>query len=190
MESTVAVQSIATKLTDVELYNRYLAGDETAFGELYSRYRAGVIGYVWRMVGRQDVAEDICTETFLKVLDGAYKPPASFRSFVFTVAHRRAIDRLRNRQRRDNLLRMFGWPARGDDVTPEGALLRREGRSHVDEALQTLPAEHRATVLLFYGQDLSSREVAEAMGCTDQQVRSRLAYARRRLREILEGSSS
>jgi len=56
----------------------------------------------------------------------------------------------------------------------------------LERAIAALPEAHRAVVLLTYRHDLTSREVAEVLGCGDQEVRSRLSYARRLLRERLE----
>ena len=71
-------------------------------------------------------------------------------------------------------------------MAPQAALEAESQRTRLLEAVQQLPPEHRAVLLLYYSQELPSKEVAAALGCTDQQVRSRLSYARRKLREILE----
>lgn len=170
--------------SDEELVRAYLQGDHPAFNLLFERYRDRVIGYVWRLVRDQQEAEDIALESFCRVLEGAWKPSGSFRAFLFTVAHRLSIDKLRKRQRIlrfERLWRATTQPAR----SPERAVVLDEAHRTLEEALASLPELHRATVLLYYGQELKSREVAQIMGCSDQQVRSRLSYARKQLRQLL-----
>ena len=161
------------------------SGNESSFNALFERYHARVIGYAWRMVGRREEAEEICLEAFARIAEGRWKPTGSLRSFLFTVAHRLAVDRLRRRQRafaaEPALIHSAGHPA-----TPEDDALGDEDRVRLERALLALPEDHRSVLLLYYGQELGSREVAEVLGCTDQQVRSRLSYARRLLREQME----
>jgi RNA polymerase sigma-70 factor (ECF subfamily) len=166
------------------LLARFQAGDDGAFAELYARHRGPVTGYAWRMLGRVEEAEEVCTDTFCRLVDGRWRPAGTVRGYLFTVAHRLCLDRLRRRASMGRaLLRLIT----GDGAaSPEGALIDAELREGLDAALLSLPPDHRAVVLLYYAEELSSREVAEVVGCSDQQVRSKLAYARRRLRVLLE----
>ena len=68
----------------------------------------------------------------------------------------------------------------------DDALADADEARRLTAAMDALGEEHRAVLLLYYSQELPSREVAEILGCSDQQVRSRLSYARRKLREQLE----
>jgi RNA polymerase sigma-70 factor (ECF subfamily) len=170
--------------TDEALLQAWSEGDHPAFNLLFERYRDRLVGYCWRIVRDAEEAEEIATETFCRVLDGAWRPGGSFRAFLFTVAHRQWIDRVRRRARTARFERLWR-AAQPPTGTPEQAVGDDERRRAVELALAALPEDHRATVLLYYGQELRSREVAEILGITDQQVRSRLSYARRCLRDVL-----
>lgn len=170
--------------TDAELVARWMQGEEAAFDALFARHRGPVLGYASRMLQRREEAEEVCLETFARVVEGRYRPGGSFRSFVFTIAHRLCLDRLRRRGRWARVRTLFGGPA-PLDPTPEAHALQDERCRRLDAALATLPEGHRSALLLYYKQELSSREVAEILGITDQQLRSQLSYARRRLRETL-----
>lgn len=173
---------------DDALLARFQDGDDAAFSAIYERYRGPVTGYAWRMLGRREEAEEVCTDTFCRIVEGRYRRVGgTVRGYVFTVAHRLCIDRIRRRGSRTRaLLRLvtFAEVTPVDD-SPENAALHDERTAAVERAIAELPEAHRATTLLYYGQELPSREVARVLGCTDQQVRSRLAYARKRLRVLL-----
>lgn len=169
---------------DAALMLAFREGDHAAFNLLFDRYRDRVISYCWRMLRNQEEAEEVALESFCRVVEGAWSPKGSFRAFLFTVAHRLCLDRLRKRQRTLRFARL--WRAAGAErSTPEQSVAFDERRTALEAALADLPEAHRATVLLYYGQELRSQDVARIMGCTDQQVRSRLSYARKRLRAEL-----
>ena len=112
------------------------------------------------------------------------KPTGRFRPYLFTVAHRACLEHLR---RRRTALRFVPWlQVAPESSSPEQDLSQLQRDQAINAAVGQLAEEHRAVVLLYYAQELSSKEVASILDCTDQQVRSRLSYARRLLRELLE----
>jgi len=173
---------------DRALFEAFQAGDDGAFELLYGRYRERASAYAWRLLRRREEAEEVVTEAFIRVVEGAWRPTGSFKSYLFTVVHRLCVDRIRRQRTRARFL-PFLRRAAGEAMDPEAALLCDPRSRALEEALSGLPEEHRAAVLLFYGQDMSSKEVAEVLGCSDQQVRSQLSYARRRLRKELKNTT-
>ncbi|MEN0063480.1 MAG: sigma-70 family RNA polymerase sigma factor [Myxococcota bacterium] len=171
---------------DHELVARFRAGDEQAFTALYERYNARITSYAARLLGAREEGEEMCTEAFLRVVQGRVKPTGSFRAYLFTVVHRLCIDRLRWRGRRDRVLQLIGRaPPEREDIELRTATNERQ--RHLHRAIARLSTHHQAVVLLTYVEGLTSPEAAEVLGWTDQQVRSKLAYARRLLRRELEG---
>lgn len=174
--------------TDADLLTRYRQGDHLAFEALYDRYKDRLNGYAARMLGRVQEAEDVTTETFVRLVDGRIDVAGqtSLRALLFTVAHRLCLDRLRSWQRRDRIL---GWLARRPPPTVaptvEDRLVRDQRDARLQAAIQQLAPRYRSVLLLTYGEGLSSQEAAAILGWTDQQVRSKLAYARRLLRDGL-----
>jgi RNA polymerase sigma-70 factor (ECF subfamily) len=179
-------RALEPELADDVLVERWKGGEERAFELLYDRYAGRVTGYAQRMLGRREDAEEICIETFTRILEGRWRNTGSFRAWLFTVAHRRCLERLRRRTLTDRVLSLFRTQPSAEAASPEGALLQSEQGQHLERAIASLPPEHRATLLLTCAQELSSREVGEVLGLTDQQVRSQLSYARRLLRERME----
>lgn len=170
---------------DEQLVAEWLAGDETAFDTLYARYSGRVTGYAWRLLGRREDAEEVCVETFTRILERRWRDEGVFRAWLFTVAHRCCLERLRRRTLADRVLSLFGATPRAPPDTPEGELLRDERGRQLQRAIARLPVEHRATLLLSCAQELPAREVGAVLGLTEQQVRSQLSYARKLLREQL-----
>ncbi len=181
----IAESTAELSTPDEALVASYRAGSQVAFAQLYDRYNARITTYALRLLSRREEAEDVCTETFVRVVDGRWKPTGNVRSYLFTVAHRMCLDRLRRRQRTARVLSLFG--RRGSAAaTPEDAVVLGERDHGLQRAVDALPAPHRAAVLLTYNEDLTAPEVAQITGDTPQQVRSKLSYARRRLRATLE----
>ena len=170
--------------TDEDLVNAFDAGDTDAFKALFSRHRDPILSYAWRMLRRREEAEEVCVEVFSRVIEGRYRPTGSLRSFLFTVTHRLCLDRLRRRNRWDRVRSLLG--VRSDEPSsPEAAAIKDQRATRLEAAIGTLPDKHRAAILLTYGQELPGPEVARILGMTNQQLRSALSYARRRLRAEL-----
>ena len=173
--------------------HRFQRGDEVAFDELVGRYGPAVKGFAARVTSRYDEAEDIYVETFGRVVQAAdrWKPTGSFRGYLFTIAWRLCLDSCRrhklDRRAMDTLRdEPLVSPSAPPPASPEAQAVAAERRRRLEYGIAELPQRHRAAVLLTYRQGLSSPEVGEILGWTPQEVRSRLAYARRLLRQHLE----
>ncbi len=184
VQRTAPGPAVGPGASDEALMAAWRAGDERAFRVLFERYRGRVTNYAWQMVRRREVAEEVCLEAFCRLVEGAWRPSGSFRSFLYTVVHRLCLDALRRRSRRDRALLRLRVP-RPEPPGPDAMTQDAQQRAQLTDALAALPEEHRAVLLLYYHQELRSREVAEVLGLEDHQVRSRLSYARRLLRQQL-----
>lgn len=175
--------------TDEELLQRFRDGQAYAFEDLARRHGAGVKGYAVRMLRNAEQAEEIYTETFLRVAREArsWEARGTVRGWIFTIAHRLCLDRLRRRQTE---ARGFAevvtvYADRAVTPNPEAQLLLGERASQLERALGQLPPEHREVLLLRTVHGLSAAETAATVSCTEDQVHSRLSYARKRLAELL-----
>ncbi len=156
-------------------------GDTAAFTTLVERYQQRIGGYLYRLVGDRETAEDLTQETFLR----AYRALATartvgaFRAWLFRIATNRARDHLR-RQRRIRWL-----PFDRDRMEFAG-----DPFSSVEEAdvvrrvLARLSAEDRAVLLLCAGEDLSYNEAGAALGVTANTARMRYTRAKERFRAL------
>jgi len=185
--------------TDKSLINAHCQGDKTAFGELVRRYGDSVLGYLMRMSGSRERAEDLFQETFKRVHEKAHTLRGNhFKPWLFTIATNVAIDGMRRRRRlqvvslnqkldcADGRCEELGAVAVADNrCEPSQEAIRTEQKEQVRQAIESLPANQRATLVLAYYQQLSYREVAEALGCSIGTVKAQMYRALKTLAQRL-----
>ena len=181
--------------SDEACMQRYRQGDEQAFGVLYQRYREKLHRYVLRLSGRDGEAEEVFQEVWIAVIRSrdSFDTSASFATWLFSIAHRRAADRWRalSRHAPDGLDITDDDDALTRIVDDNGATPERQWHSHslgeaMLEAVARLPLPQREAFLLKAEGDLSLEEIAQATGVSRETAKSRLRYAQKRLRELLE----
>jgi len=160
-------------------------GDMDAFSELVRRHQRSAWNAAWRLLGDAAEAEDAAQGAFLKILAAAprYRPTALFRTYLYRVVTRLCLDRLEKKRPR-YVDRLPASPSADPD--PPETLARRESAEAVRQALDALPSRQRAAVILRHYEDLSYREIAEAMNTSVKSVERLLARARAALRRLLD----
>ncbi len=166
--------------TDELLLEAYREGDETAFPELLRRYQGPLFGYLMRMARNQEIAEDLFQETFLRVHEKAhtFRAGATFKSWLYTIATRIAIDQQRRSKSRPQLQAAENeQPIPSTDNDPAAETAQLELRETVKDAVDTLPPRQRAALVLSYYQGHTYPEVAEIMGCSLSSVKTHMSRA-------------
>lgn len=171
-----------------DLLARARSGDLAAFEEIVGRYQRRVYGVAYRIVRRHDVADDVAQETFMRAhraLD-TFDVARPFGPWICRIAANLAINHVRSPQFREEELpeghAEMPAPAAG---SPLARVLDREARAVLDAAMARLPAEQRAVFALRVVEELSYKEIAEALDISIGTVMSRLSRAREKLREAL-----
>ncbi len=179
--------------TDPQLLALLGRGHHPAFDELVRRHGASVKAYALRMLHNPEQAEEIYSETFLRVATarGQWEERGTVRGWLFTIAHRLCIDVLRRRATERRLMPgvLEMSTSYSAPPSPEASALMGEQAAMLERALSSLPVDHRQILLLRVLHGLSAAECAEALGIREDQVHSQVSYARRRLREHMEQSS-
>jgi RNA polymerase sigma-70 factor (ECF subfamily) len=173
---------------DRALRGRLLAGEPGALGELYDQYASFVFGLAARVTNDRRAAEDVAQEVFVSVWQhpDAFDPDrGSLRSWLGTLAHRRAVDHVRreeaNRRRAARQAAVaLGPPPDIEEVATAMAVAER-----VREAIDALPAEQGDAVRLAYFGGRSYRQVATELGIPEGTAKSRLRLGLRRLADTL-----
>ena len=163
------------------------AGDETAFARLVDVEAPRLLRYCRALLGSLEEAEDVVQEAFIRLWEGAgsWQADAQVGTWLHTVCHNRAIDRLR---RRRALVEETALEALTDPAEPADLTLSRSEEAHaVRTAIAALPHRQRAAIMLFHFQDVSQSEGARVLGVSEEAFESLLARARRSLRERLRG---
>lgn len=174
----------SSSLTDPQLLKGTARRDEGAFEELYHRYSGPIYNYLLRLIHEEDVAEELLQEVFVAVWQGAgrFRGRAKVSTWLFRIAHHRAVDWLRKR-RPSSLEEAVRVPA---DDSPEEDAFGAWRTDQLQAALAQLSPEHRAVLELTFFQNLSYREVAQVTGCPVGTVKSRVSYAKRHLNGVLK----
>ena len=173
---------------EAQLVARAKDGDMEAFESLYDMHHASLFRTVLAITSNRQAAEEILQEAFLRafkriddIRDGAPLAP-----WLYRVAINLAYDRARRRQRWHTVLENFiDRLVTVSQTSPEEAIEERELYTLVHEAIERLDFKHRTTLILFYMHDFNLEEIAEIMECPVGTVKSRLYYARKKLREEL-----
>ncbi len=170
---------------ELQLLERWRAGDAKAGTVLFERYFAGLYRFFRNKV--TDGAEDLVQETFLACVRNAerFRGESSFRTYVFRAAHNKLYDYYRRRHKRDAL--DFGVTSAMDlGESPSRLLVREEDEGLLLAALRRLPLELQIVLELFYVEKLSGPVLAEVLAIPEGTVRSRLRRAREQLRVHVE----
>ena len=191
---------------DDALMTAYAHGDAAAFEQLYARHRAGLYRFVRRLLGAAHAAQtdEVFQDTWLRVVKAraSWAPQgASFRTWLFTLAHHRAVDVLRRSGREVSLDAFEGdgappwepdavawqhWPA-PPSAAPQGdelAFWRRAGERLL-ACLDELPLPQRSAFLLHHEDGLALDEVASALEVGFETAKTRLRYAMKKLRACM-----
>ena len=162
---------------------RLAAGDEGALEECYARFGRPVLSFLCRYVG-PDEAEDVLQRTFLDVWRNAhrYDPARPLSTWVFTIAHHRAVDTLRKHRPAvlpiETLRDLVGEDGR--EVAD-----RHAWAAEVNEALDQLPDAQREALQMSYFEGRTQVEIAARLGVPLGTVKARMARGMRRLAEIV-----
>jgi len=181
-------------LSDDELLQRYHQGDAAAFKELLARHQRRLFAFLLRMVGERALAEDLFQETFFRLAREASRGKVrdNVGRWLFTVAHRLALNALKRRLR----WKLVGVDAANDETPaalnepraqemPDEQLVRLEMNERLERAIAALPSEQRAVVLLKRDGEMTCREIAEQLSVPLGTVLSRVQRAMKSLREAM-----
>lgn len=177
---------IDRRSADEDLLEATRQGDLRAFDQLYTRYERRLFGYIRRMIGDRDQAEDLLQDVLLTVIrDRSYDPSKGrFSAWLFTVARNRCLQQRRRAEVRERAPRLPSEPV----ADPEQRVARTQ---QVRSAMAGLTDAQQQLLLLKQVGELTYRELADIHGVAEGTIKSRLHAAtqafRRRLAELGEG---
>jgi RNA polymerase sigma-70 factor (ECF subfamily) len=172
---------------DAGLMTRLRSGDRQAFARLVDRHKDAVVGYLARLTGNRDRAEDLAQETFLRLYRSAsgYEERGFLRAFLFRIA----TNLLRSEERRERRMRLlapFLVLDREEAPVAPLRLLRAEVQREVSSAIAKLPLSYRVPLVLHELEGWSYADIAAELSCREGTVKSRIFRGRERLRRSLE----
>ena len=183
------------KLSDHELLNTYISGNEDSINVLLNRHRKRILDYIYMMVKNRDVADDIFQETLIKVVrfvqEGRYTENGKFLSWVLRIAHNQVIDYFRRKKQRNNVSEGdAGYDILNNqkfsDHTVEEKLITNQIETDVRKLIDFLPPEQKDVVLMRYYMGLSFKEIAEQTDVSINTALGRMRYALINLRKLID----
>ena len=181
---------------DVVLIDRTLAGDDQAFETLVKQHESRVYRTALGIVGKPEDAEEALQDTFMKAYQHLkeFRRDSRFTTWLTRIAINAALNKLRGQRETTSLddegeLNAEFMPQHCEpwQENPERSYAKEEIRRIVQEAIQSLPAEYRAVLVLRDISELDTVETAEALGLSIAATKSRLLRARLMVREKLAG---
>ena len=172
-------------------------GDETALAPLIEKYKRMVYRLAVQITKNRADADDVMQETFIKVYRSihTFRKDATFETWLYRITVNEALNFVKRRdRRRECRLETAGETEYESTVRHRGQIAndphaqaeKSELRQHVTAAVNSLPVKHRTVVILHEFEGLTHAEIASILNCSEGTVRSRLHYARKKLRTLLK----
>lgn len=175
-------------LPDKELVNQFKAsGDLNTLAMLYQRYMELLYGVCLKYLKQPEASRDAVMHIFEELVDKLKKHEVdNFKSWVYTLAKNHCLMQLRTPKNLKTTEFKVDIMQSEEEVHLNGALQREENLDKLERCLQTLSAEQKITVELFYLQNKCYKEIAEITGLEWNKVRSYIQNGRRNLKICME----
>lgn len=172
-------------------------GDETALAPLVEKYKRMVYRLAMQITKNHADADDVMQETFIKVYRSirTFRKDAAFETWLYRIAVNEALNFVKRRERQRESTLETASEADYEAITryraqvandPHVHAEKAELRHHVTEAVNSLSLKHRTVVILHEFEGLTHAEIASILNCSEGTIRSRLHYARKKLRTLLK----
>jgi RNA polymerase sigma-70 factor (ECF subfamily) len=182
-------------VSDQDLVQAYIQGDQSAIEKLINRHRSKVYTYILLTIKNQQLAEDLFQETFIKVIQslrgGKYRDNGRFLSWVIRISHNLIIDHFRKEKQMnsvsndDSEVDLFNSKKLSDHNIEE-VIVSSQIRSEIRLLINELPDDQREVVLLRHYGGLSFKEIAEQTQVSINTALGRMRYALINLRKMIK----
>ncbi|MGH7595793.1 MAG: RNA polymerase sigma factor [bacterium] len=182
-------------LPETELVTRAQQGDEFAFEALYRRFARTVYTVAHHMLGNHHDADEVMQETFIRIFKNLsrLRSPQAFTAWVYQITVNLCMDyrKTRSRNRWEPLEADEDRQSHFELATakwvrnPQQVLENKELLTHISSAIDSLPGQQKAVILLHEVEGLSKKMISEVLECSLVTVRTNLHHARKKLRRRL-----
>lgn len=182
-------------ISDYELINRFINGEQSCFEQIIHRHKNKVFAYISLYIRDQALAEDIFQDTFMKVIQsvktGKYQDNGKFISWVMRIAHNLIIDHFRRLKQMNTISNdeyesdIFNSKKLAES-TVEDNMIKRQIQKDIRRMINHLPDDQREVVILRHYAGLSFKEIAEITDVSINTALGRMRYALINMRKIME----
>ncbi|MBE6654195.1 MAG: RNA polymerase sigma factor [Ruminococcaceae bacterium] len=167
-------------------YRRFLDGDQSGFDELIINYRDSLIYFINGFLNNLDESEDVAEEAFMELIvhPHRYSFRSSFKTYLFTVARNKAVDRVRKEKKLS--------PAQIEDMDLEDisrlehSILKDENSQMLRKSMEKINPEYAAVLRLLYFEDMTSEQVGKILKKNKRQIANLTYRAKNSLRRAME----
>ncbi|MCX6283462.1 MAG: sigma-70 family RNA polymerase sigma factor [Bacteroidetes bacterium] len=183
-----------SQISDHELINAYIAGQQSSLEKLIHRHKSRVFAYILMVVKDKELAEDLFQDTFIKVINtirsGQYKEEGKFIQWVMRIAHNLIIDHFRKSNRlplieNNNDYDIFE-KVRIPVESVEEMLITEQIHKDVKKLIEYLPKEQKEVLVLRHYSDMSFKDIAELTNVSINTALGRMRYALINLRKLVK----
>lgn len=184
-----------TDKTDKELIAEYAAGDEEAFKTIVTRYLKPLYNFIYRLTGKQEEADDITQEVFVKLWKNIkkYNPDQNFKPWLYKITRNTTIDWQRRRKavvfsdfETEDGENYFEESLTDLNPLPEEVFSRAEDKKFMDGVLKKISPLYREVLSLYYESDMTFDEIGKVLGKPLNTVKSQHRRAIMQLRKLLD----
>ena len=182
-------------LSDYELVERFINGEEDAIHHLILRHKNKVFTYIYITVKNQQLAEDLFQDTFVKVIkslhEGKYQDNGRLLSWIIRIAHNLIIDHYRKERQlntfsNDNYEQDLFNSARYSEETIEQMMISDQVLQDVRKLVDQLPEDQKEIIMLRHYGGLSFKEIADQTNVSINTALGRMRYALINLRKLVK----
>lgn len=184
----------ALQLTDKELINNYLAGDDKAFEVLLNRHKDKIYTSIYLFVKEDSLAQDIFQDVFIKIIDtlrkGRYNHEGKFLQWAMRIAYNMCVDHFRRSKRRTMIQPTDTFDIfdvlENPDLNKEDEMIKTQVHDRIRALVDKLPEEQREVVILRHYADMSFKEIAALTRVSINTALGRMRYALINIRKMVE----
>lgn len=182
------------KLSDKELINEYLSGNDKAFEVLLNRHKEKIYTSIYLFVKDRDLAEDIFQDVFIKIIrtlrNGKYNHEGKFLQWAMRISYNMCVDHFRKNKRRTKVsatetFDIFDVLESPED-NKETGMIKSQLHTKVRELVDQLPPEQREVVILRHYADMSFKEISQLTRVSINTALGRMRYALINMRKMVD----
>jgi len=170
-------------LSDVEVLKQVANGDKRGLETLYNRHSGRAFKFLFRLTGNRAAAEDLTHDVFLEIWKSAkrFEGRSSVATWILSIARYKALDA----GRKQRALGEHDLPP-NPEPSPEARAMQASSSDYMRTCMMALSQEHREIIDLVYFHEKSVKEVSEILDIPEATVKTRMFYARKKLKELLQ----
>lgn len=181
-------------VTDQQLINDYLKGDDKSFEILLNRHKDRIYTNIYMFVKDHQMADDLFQDVFIKIIDtirkGKYNHEGKFLQWALRISYNLCVDQFRRNKRRTKVsssetFDIFDVLESKDD-NMEVTMIKDQAHSRIRQLVDRLPVEQREVVLLRHYADMSFKEISQLTRVSINTALGRMRYALINIRKMMD----